>query len=72
LAKYKTLPNYEILRPKLHIQFNSEGIYETNNDKEIDFLDSHSPFIERLDKPKKEVKEESPKSQAKIKPSKSK
>lgn len=66
MAKYKTLPNYEILRPKLHIQFNSEGIYETNESKEVEFLEQHSPFIERLDKPAKKA-EESAKTQAKPK-----
>lgn len=50
MAKYKTLPNYEIIRPKLHIQFDSEGHYETSNDKIIEYLDSKAPFIERLDK----------------------
>jgi hypothetical protein len=50
LAKYKSLPNYEIIRPKLHVQFNSEGVYETKNEKEIAFLDANAPFIERLDK----------------------
>jgi hypothetical protein len=53
LAKYKSLPNYEIIRPKLHVQFNSEGVYETKDEKEIAFLDEKAPFIERLDKEEK-------------------
>jgi hypothetical protein len=57
LAKYKSLPNYEIIRPKLHVQFNSEGVYETKNEKEIAFLDEKEPFIKRLDKPEDKVTE---------------
>jgi hypothetical protein len=51
LAKYKTLPNYELIRPGIRIQFNSIGTYATNNEKEIALLDNAKPFIERLDKP---------------------
>ncbi len=67
MAKYRALPNYEIIRPKLHMQFNSEGIYETNNDKEVEFLDGKAPFIERLDKPapKPEPKPKAPAKKAK-------
>jgi len=55
MAKYKTLPNYEINRPGLHIQFNSEGVCETNDDPEIEALDAVcGQFIERVDKPKAE------------------
>lgn len=62
MAKYKTLPNYELHRPELHVQFNSEGVYETNDDFEIEYLDGCAPFIERLDK-----QEEKPKAPAKPK-----
>jgi hypothetical protein len=62
LAKYKTLPNYELHRPELHVQFNSEGIYVTNDHFEIDYLDGCAPFIDRLDKA-----EEKPKAPAKPK-----
>jgi hypothetical protein len=55
LAKYRTLPNYELHRPEIHVQFNSEGIYETNDKVEIEFLEGCPPFIERLDKPTKKV-----------------
>lgn len=51
MAKYKALPNYELIRPSIHVQFNSMGIYETNNEKEITVLDGAKPFIQRLDKP---------------------
>lgn len=63
MAKYKTLPNYELHRPELHVQFNSEGIYETSDDFEVGYLDGCAPFIERLDTPE----EEKPKAQAKPK-----
>lgn len=53
MAKYKTLPNYELIRPGIRVQFNSQGIYETNNEKETTFLDGAAPFVERLDKPVK-------------------
>ncbi|WHY01869.1 hypothetical protein [Neobacillus sp. DY30] len=56
MAKYRTLPNYELLRPELHVQFNSEGIFETTNDLEIEFLDGCAPFIERLDTPEEKPK----------------
>lgn len=62
MAKYKTLPNYELHRPELHVHFNLEGVYETEKESEISFLDNCSPFIERLDKP-----EEKPKAPAKSK-----
>jgi hypothetical protein len=62
LAKYKTLPNYELHRPELRVQFNLEGVYETDKENEIEFLDKCAPFIERLDKP-----EEKPKAPAKKK-----
>lgn len=51
MAKYKALPNYELIRPSIHVQFNSMGIYETNNEKEITVLDGAKPFIQRVDKP---------------------
>jgi hypothetical protein len=62
LAKYKTLSNYELHRPELHVQFDSQGIYVTSNEDEIEYLDGCAPFIERLDKP-----EEKPKAPAKPK-----
>lgn len=53
MAEYKTLPNYEVIRPTLHIQFDSQGKYVTEDESEMEFLDEKSPFIERLDsKPK--------------------
>ncbi|MFJ5716537.1 hypothetical protein [Neobacillus sp. NPDC093127] len=58
MAKYKTLPNYELHRPEIHVQFNLEGAYETDNEGEITYLDGCHPFIERLDKPVEESKEE--------------
>lgn len=61
MAKYHTLPNYEIIRPKLYIQFDSSGNYETNDETLIDYLDGCAPFIERVDKPKDDPKVESPK-----------
>ncbi|WP_088322536.1 hypothetical protein [Bacillus cereus] len=45
MAKYKTLPNYEVIRPKLHIQFDSQGFYVTYDESEIEYLDGKSPFI---------------------------
>ncbi|TEA80742.1 hypothetical protein [Bacillus thuringiensis] len=51
MAKYKTLPNYEVIRPKLHIQFDSQGFYVTYDESEIEYLDGKSPFIERVDVP---------------------
>jgi hypothetical protein len=56
LAKYRTLSNYELHRPELHVQFNSEGIYETIDEFEIEFLDGCAPFIERVDKPEEKQK----------------
>ena len=56
MAKYKTLPNYEIIRPKLRIQFDSQGFYVTYDESEIEYLNGKSPFIERVD-----VLEENPK-----------
>ncbi|PGA33983.1 hypothetical protein [Bacillus wiedmannii] len=56
MAKYKTLPNYEVIRPKLHIQFDSQGFYVTYDESEIEYLNEKSPFIERVD-----VSEENPK-----------
>jgi hypothetical protein len=53
MAKYKTLPNYELHRPELHVRFNLDGIYETQDGDEIEFLDECAPFIERVDKPEK-------------------
>lgn len=61
MAKYKTLPNYEIIRPKLHIQFDSEGHYETSEESIVKYLDDKAPFIERLDKPEPKKVEEKPK-----------
>lgn len=53
MAEYKTLPNYEIIRLTLHVQFDSQGNYVTEDESEIEFLDEKAPFIERLDsKPK--------------------
>lgn len=53
MAEYKTLPNYELIRPDFHIQFNSQGEYVTEDESEIGFLDEKAPFIKRLDlKPK--------------------
>ncbi|MDM5188609.1 hypothetical protein QUF99_15170 [Bacillus sp. DX4.1] len=49
MAKYKTLPNYEVIRPKLHIQFDSQGFYVTYDESEIEYLDEKTPFIERVD-----------------------
>ncbi|MGQ0414635.1 hypothetical protein [Bacillus cereus] len=54
MAKYKTLPNYEVIRPKLHIQFDSQGFYVTYDESEIEYLDGKSPFIERVDVPEAE------------------
>lgn len=66
MAKYKTLPNYELLRPELHVQFDSEGFYETSNDADIAYLDGLAPFIERVDKPEpKPAAKPKPKSKAK-------
>ncbi|KFN03421.1 hypothetical protein D0U04_13825 [Bacillus clarus] len=53
MAEYKTLPNYELIRPDFHIQFDSQGEYVTEDESEIGFLDEKAPFIKRLDlKPK--------------------
>lgn len=49
MAEYQTLPNYEVIRPTLHIQFDSQGKYVTEVESEIEFLDEKAPFIERLD-----------------------
>ncbi|MFB5690193.1 hypothetical protein [Bacillus cereus] len=54
MAKYKTLPNYEVIRPKLHIQFDSQGFYVTYDESEIGYLDGKSPFIEHVDVPEAE------------------
>jgi hypothetical protein len=70
LAKYKSLPNYEIIRPKLHVQFNSEGVYETKNEKEIAFLDEKAPFIKRLDKEEKPAEKPEEKIEEKPEPKK--
>jgi hypothetical protein len=56
LAKYKTLPNYELHRPEIHVLFNLEGVYETEKEAEIAYLDNCAPFIERLDKPEEKAK----------------
>ena len=48
-AKFKTLPNYEYIRNGLHIVFNGEGYYETNEEAHIKALDSAKPFIQRID-----------------------
>lgn len=56
MAKYQTLPNYEVIRPGLHIQFNREGIFETTDEALIAYLDDKAPSIVRVDKP--EVKAE--------------
>lgn len=48
-AKFKTLPNYEYIRNGLHIVFNGEGYYETNEEANIKALDSAKPFIQRID-----------------------
>lgn len=53
MAKYKTLPNYELIRPGLHILFDMEGEYETDDELQGKYLDTLDPFIERLDKPEK-------------------
>jgi hypothetical protein len=50
VAKYRCIPNYELIRPKVYIQFDFNGNYETNKEEEIQLLDSIKPFIERLDK----------------------
>jgi hypothetical protein len=59
LAKYKTLPNYELIRPGIHILFDMEGEYETDDKDKQDFLDKLEPFIERIDKPEKPAKPKS-------------
>ena len=51
MAKYKTLPNYELLRPNIHVQFDSQGVFETEDEATIAYLDGLKPFIEREDKP---------------------
>ncbi|MRX54695.1 hypothetical protein GJU41_11995 [Bacillus idriensis] len=56
MAKFKTLPNYELTRPELHVQFDSSGNFETSDEFEIKYLESLAPFIERVDKPKSEPK----------------
>lgn len=48
-AKFKTLPNYEYIRNGLHIAFNGEGYYETNEEAHIKALESAKPFIQRID-----------------------
>lgn len=53
MAKYKCIPNYELIRPNIHIQFDSSGNYETLKESEVELLDSITPFIERLDKDEK-------------------
>lgn len=68
MAKYKALPNYELIRPGINVQFNSMGIYETNNEKEITILDGAKPFIQRVDKPEPKP-EPKPKAPAKKQPS---
>lgn len=49
MAEYRTLPNYELIRPDFHIQFDFHGKYVTEDESEIGFLDEKAPFIERLD-----------------------
>lgn len=67
MAKYKTLPNYEVIRPGLNIRFNREGIFETTDAELIAYLDDKAPSIARLDKP--EVKPEvKPEPKAEVKP----
>ncbi|MBO1582713.1 hypothetical protein [Bacillus sp. XF8] len=56
MAKYKTLPNYEVIRPKFHIQFDSQGFYVTYDEAEIEYLGEKSPFIERVDVPDEKPK----------------
>lgn len=64
MAEYKTLPNYEIIRPDVHIQFDSQGNYVTEDESEIEFLDEKAPFIERIDsKPKPRGKSTTKKSE---------
>ncbi|MBO0962016.1 hypothetical protein J1P26_20125 [Neobacillus sp. MM2021_6] len=57
MAKYKTLPNYELFRPEIHVRFNFDGIYETEDKDEIKYLNKCAPFIERVDKPNKKTGE---------------
>ncbi len=74
MAKYKTLPNYELIREGVYVAFNGDGIYETNDENIITVLDECKPFIQRLDEEKPKTKpatkkaEESTKPKAKSKP----
>lgn len=65
MAKYKTLPNYELLRPNIHVQFDSQGVFETEDEATIAYLDDLKPFIEREDK---QTVKPDPKPAAKPKP----
>lgn len=58
MAKYQTLPNYEVIRPGIYVKFNLDGVFETTDADLIAYLDDKAPFIERVDKPepKAEVK----------------
>lgn len=67
MAKYKALPNYELIRPGVHVKFDLDGNYETSDEKEIKLLDASAPFIERKDKSEKEKPAEKPKVKAKPK-----
>lgn len=57
MAKYKTLPNYELHRPGINVRFDLDGVYKTEDKDEIEFLDGCGPFIERVDKPDKKAKQ---------------
>ncbi|EJR82883.1 hypothetical protein IK7_02157 [Bacillus cereus VD156] len=59
MAKYKTLPNYEVIRPKFHIQFDSQGFYVTHDEVEIEYLGEKAPFIERVDAPDEKMRPKS-------------
>lgn len=48
MAKYKSLPYYELIRNGKTIAFDIDGFYETDNKGQIKLLDSCKPFIKRI------------------------
>jgi hypothetical protein len=57
MAKFKSQPNHEFIRPNVYVQFNSYGAYVTNKEDEIKLLEGLAPFVKRVeDKPKAEAK----------------
>jgi hypothetical protein len=69
MAKYKCDPNYEVIRPKVYVQFSPYGDYETTDKRVIAVLDDCGPFVKRVNtEPEPEDRAEAPKADAKPTP----